>query len=46
MSEHENIRVRCMTCTLTFTTSRDSFNSQEASCPACDEKKLAEQSSV
>ena len=42
MTDPENINVRCMTCTLTFVTSRDSFDAQDAKCPACGEKKLAE----
>jgi len=46
MNDRENIIAFCVTCTLTFTTSRDSFDAQEAACPACGEKKLAEKSRV
>jgi DNA-directed RNA polymerase subunit RPC12/RpoP len=41
MGDHENIRAECVTCTMTFVTSLDSFNAQEAACPACGEKKLS-----
>ena len=35
MVVHENINVRCLTCSLSFLTSQDSFEKNESSCPAC-----------
>ena len=35
MDEHENINVRCLTCSLSFMTSLDSYEKNESCCPAC-----------
>lgn len=36
---YENIVALCLTCTMTFVTSRDSYENDESRCPACGEQK-------
>lgn len=37
-----NITVLCLTCTMTFTTSTDSYQDDKSRCPACDGTSLTE----